>query len=491
MWQIHMTGLPLPLPLMRTTTFTWCGYFVSGAMWISASVKPFAFRYFTTTSAVPLVPMSCTERTSTRSRKMSWASFWLSAGGTGPDGGMLAGPAAPSSDASANTDAAGTTVRRVFFTIFPHWFVLCAGGYAPARGSRNCRQCGIHGLHRMAPDAAFPFRRIDIKGVADFALHRGPIGIVGPGVLMKPVVAADGGEDIARRFGADFQRREGELLAFHPFGDGLIDRALQRRRQRFARLAGLHIAPHGGGALIGIAARQIFGDHFRRAALAKAGVKIDGDEAAHAFQLFAEHVFEHQMRPAFALPSEIDALRMLVLPGTDRLLQLERAVAVGIGAQHRVRRLHRLARQASELDRFAQFVISIVLRRMLEIGEVAVDVGVVFIDVPVPGKAVRIQRVQQNNPGSFRRAPRQTFAHQTGLHAGPEITFHAMRAGDQQQRRFRIARADGGCVEKERFSVRAFFGRMQAAGDAQTGSLRRRDERVARFAVIMRKMMFD
>src|SRR5436305_1102283 len=52
-------------------------------------------------SATPLVPTSCTERTSTMSRKMSCASFWLSAGGKGPGGGTLAASAAVAPESSA------------------------------------------------------------------------------------------------------------------------------------------------------------------------------------------------------------------------------------------------------------------------------------------------------------------------------------------------------------------------------------------------------
>jgi hypothetical protein len=124
------------------------------------------------------------------------------------------------------------------------------------------------------------------------------------------------------------------------------------------------------------------------------------------------------------------------------------------------------------------------------IHEVAIDVGILFVDAPVPGKAKWVQRMQEHELRAFRHALGEPHPQQTRLYAGAEIAFDAMRSRDQKQCTFGSAGARGRHIHEERLSVCCIGLGVNTGGDAETVCLCGCNECIAGAAVVGGKMLF-
>src|SRR6185437_411765 len=211
---------------------------------------------------------------------------------------------------------------------------------------------------------------------------------------------------------------------------------------------------------------------------------VDHGQLLHLRQRLDENVLQHADRPALARAAVIDAVGIFVLALGNRLLQRKRAMALEIGDELLIGAGHRRIGNVAWRDRGRQPVIRFVRRRIGEVDAVAVDVGIVLVDAPVPGEAIGIERVKQHDLGVFRRAPREALAQQPGLHARAEIALDAMRRRDEEKRLPGGARADDGGVEEQGLAVAPDGLRMHAAHDVDAGKLAGGDEGVPRLAIV-------
>src|ERR1051326_8145134 len=171
------------------------------------------------------------------SRKMSWASFRLSGGGTAARGGGA--DAAPSS-----TDVASRMAQRLNRVAIGMSYPCGSGRDCwNSRGMRRSGQGGKGGLDRvdaMIPHPAFPVLGVGIEGIANLPLDGFRLRVLQAGIGVQPVVLAQRIEDVAFGRGAHLQRSEGQRPAGEPARDRLVEGAFERRGNGFARFARAH-----------------------------------------------------------------------------------------------------------------------------------------------------------------------------------------------------------------------------------------------------------
>ena len=144
-----------------------------------------------------------------------------------------------------------------------------------------------------------------------------------------------------------------------------------------------------------------------------AGVVVDDGHMAGAGGMRAEQLVKQPVRPGRFGPAVEDALRIDVLATVHRLAHDVVPVALqefrNRGVVSRQRRLGPFGR----VDMRANGLVIRVLRmRQGVVDEVAIEVDVVFVDAPAPGKTMRVDRVDQQHRrvpglGALEPAPRQ------------------------------------------------------------------------------------
>ena len=162
----------------------------------------------------------------------------------------------------------------------------------------------------------------------------------------------------------------------------------------------------------------------------------------------------------------------------------------GILVKRGVCLLERARRNRAGRNGLRERIIGFVRGRSRVVDEIAIDVGILFVDAPVPGKAERVQRMQEHQFRAFGHAFREPHPQQPRLHAGAEITFDAVRSGDQQKRALGAAGACGRHIHEERLAVGCIGMGVDAGGDTETIRFGGCDEGLAGLAVIGWKMLF-
>ena len=172
---------------------------------------------------------------------------------------------------------------------------------------------------------------------------------------------------------------------------------------------------------------------------------------------------------------------MRVLAGAQRVLHGAVAVLVRIGLHFFAAFRQRPGRDVARVDRVGQFLVARVFgMRLRVIEEVAVEIDIVLVDAAVEGKAVGIDRMDEEDRRVFGQVAREAFAQERRLDARAAIALDAMRARADAEDAGRICRSDAGDVGRQRFAVRAFQ-RVFAGGKRRTRRPRREDWGVAKW----------
>jgi hypothetical protein len=189
-------------------------------------------------------------------------------------------------------------------------------------------------------------------------------------------------------------------------------------------------------------------------------MKVDHRDLPRVAKFGAGDGAQGAVAPGRPVAAEEDAVGMGVLPAAQRALQAEGAVGLRVAREHPLGLGQRRVVPFPRQDRVGQREIALVLGvGLVMIDEVAVKVDVVLGHAPRPGKAMRVDGVDQERAGILGQLVGSAVAQPGDLGTGAAMALDAVRAGDQHQHVGRIARAEAGGVEVERLA-----GRTAAAG---------------------------
>jgi hypothetical protein len=154
-----------------------------------------------------------------------------------------------------------------------------------------------------------------------------------------------------------------------------------------------------------------------------------------------------------------------------------------MGAERRrvVRGRRPLVRDEQRVHRRVAFVPG---GRNAEIAEVAIQVDVLLVRSPQVGKAVRIDRVHEQDRDAAARGGRDhRLGEERDLATGATEAFDAVHRGRDDQQRPRVRIAEQGDVDRQLFAARPARVRMHVTLDGEVARLRRCDEAGSRFRV--------
>ncbi|MDE1173120.1 MAG: hypothetical protein PW790_05525 [Parvibaculaceae bacterium] len=189
------------------------------------------------------------------------------------------------------------------------------------------------------------------------------------------------------------------------------------------------------------------------------------------------------------MAAEEQALRMGILPrahGIDIGLLAPGLDEIQNALQQR--RLCRLRPFIGQQRVMEQGVILIGRKRRAEIDEVAVEVDIVLVHPPPPGKAMGVEGMDENQRCVGGQPVRQPPFQQGRLDRRAAIALDAVRAGNDAEHLLRAGGAYPGHIHRQILSARPFQG-MRIGGERASRLLRRRAKAGAGGGVIRRKII--
>ena len=217
-------------------------------------------------------------------------------------------------------------------------------------------------------------------------------------------------------------------------------------------------------------------------------MEIDKDHTVRRAHFRVDHGAQRPVRPDGFEPAELHTVWMRVLAGAQRMLHRAGAMQVRIGFHRGAARRHRFRRQVGRVDDAGQFLIAGVFgMRFRVVEEVAVEVDIVLVDAPVPGEAVRVDRVNEQDGRVVGKIAAKAFRQQRCLDARAAIALDAVRSRADGQNAGCVRGSEPRHIHRQRFAGRPLQ-RMQMMVNARARILRRCKETVPRFCIALGKM---